>query len=493
MGSVFSKQPAAEVPEERKRRASEEAATSVQKRARSDDKTKGKNNKKGEKKGDKKRYKTNKERREYHDKHRKWGSNESERPKTDDSEKEPRHPKKKVALLFGYSGTGYSGLQFNPNVATIEQTMFDAMVKANGVSKMNSDDPRKVGWSRAARTDKGVHAAGNLVSMKLQFPVDGEAMVDAINRELPDQIRVWGYVEVFRSFNAKTLCDSRVYEYLLPCYAFAPPHKQKLYANRKDESDISVSSKDGSVVKFIRIASEEQRSKAEQYKISDSQLAAFRAAMQKYEGTHNFHNYTIGRHFNEKSANRYMINIKVSDPFLIDGVEWLSIKLHGQSFMIHQIRKMISMAVLIVRNDTPLALIDNSFENKKINIPKAPALGLLLEQPLFESYNHKIEEHKKERHKRPKDEKEHQPIDFGTYQELMDDFKKKYIYTRVFETERAERGFEQFLASVDNSMTRDFEYLQSDDGAIPDQCIIVSSKGKQAAKDEQDEMDEEED
>lgn len=43
---------------------------------------------------------------------------------------------------------------------------------------------------RAARTDKGVHAAGNVLSLKFQIPSDD--IVEKINSYLPDQIRVWG-------------------------------------------------------------------------------------------------------------------------------------------------------------------------------------------------------------------------------------------------------------------------------------------------------------
>lgn len=48
------------------------------------------------------------------------------------------------------------------------------------------------GWNRAARTDKGVHAAGNVISCKLEV-VQGkeEETVDRINSCLPSDIRVF--------------------------------------------------------------------------------------------------------------------------------------------------------------------------------------------------------------------------------------------------------------------------------------------------------------
>jgi tRNA pseudouridine38-40 synthase len=51
----------------------------------------------------------------------------------------------------------------------------------------------------------------------------------------------------------------------------------------------------------------------------------------------------------------------------------------------------LAMAMLSVRTDTPLSLIPKTFESAKINIPKAPALGLLLDRPVFQLYNERIQ------------------------------------------------------------------------------------------------------
>jgi hypothetical protein len=45
---------------------------------------------------------------------------------------------------------------------TIEGILYDALVKAGAVSASNADDTKKVDLSRAARTDAGVSAAGNV-------------------------------------------------------------------------------------------------------------------------------------------------------------------------------------------------------------------------------------------------------------------------------------------------------------------------------------------
>ncbi|ORX45882.1 tRNA pseudouridine synthase [Hesseltinella vesiculosa] len=487
MGSMFSKASPEQDPRDQ--------AQVGQKRVAGSDQEDGSSQTAGKASVSKKRFKTAKERKSHFKNTRTWTDDEPKRPKQEDGEKEARFPKRKVALLFGYSGTGYYGLQFNPNVPTIEQALFDALVKARAISKDNSTDPKKVQWGRTARTDKGVHAAGNIVSFKMQLPLTGKELVDSINEHLPEQIRVWDYVEVFRSFHAKTMCDSRVYEYLLPSYAFAPPLSNGLSDTPTSDTDVIITNHDRSITKYARVATDEERQRSEQYQISDEQLQNFRDVMAKFEGTHNFHNYTSGRKYNEQASKRHLLSIKVSDPFMIDRTEWLSVKLHGQSFMLNQIRKMISMGVLVVRHKSPLSLIERTFEDKKINIPKAPALGLLLEQPVFQTYNKKVDsrrdaDEKKKKEDQPTQQKVHEYINFDANENDMNAFKSKYIYTQVFESEQQERGFETFLLSVDNSLTQDFDYLHSQDGMIPDQCIITT---KFTIKQESDDEEQDED
>ncbi|KAK7756186.1 tRNA pseudouridine synthase 1 [Diatrype stigma] len=147
---------------------------------------------------------------------------------------EERRPKKKVAVLIGYSGTGYHGLQINHKDKTIEGDIFAALVKANAISKANADDPRKSSFVRCARTDKGVHAAGNMISLKLI--IEDKDVVQRINDALPPQIRVWGIHRTNNNFSCYQACDSRWYEYLMPSYCLLPPHPESFLGKKVLES-----------------------------------------------------------------------------------------------------------------------------------------------------------------------------------------------------------------------------------------------------------------
>lgn len=74
------------------------------------------------------------------------------------------YPKRKVALLFSYCGTGYNGMQINPNVASIELDLHKALAESGAVLPENAMNPTKNQFMRCARTDKGVLLILSLLS-----------------------------------------------------------------------------------------------------------------------------------------------------------------------------------------------------------------------------------------------------------------------------------------------------------------------------------------
>ena len=87
------------------------------------------------------------------------------------------------------------------------------------------------------------------------------------------------------------------------------------------------------------------------------------------------------------------------------------------------------MAILACRTASPPSLIQNSYGPKKIHIPKAPALGLLLEAPQFGFYNNRIN------NKTGGLQGERDPIDWDKYAAEMQEFKLKWIYEKLRQDE----------------------------------------------------------
>lgn len=419
-------------------------------------------------------------------------------------QREPRRPKRKVACLIGYCGSGYHGMQANPPQKTIEGDLFQAFVQAGAISKDNSNDPKKSSFMRAARTDKGVHAAGNVVSAKLI--IEDEDIVEKINSYLPDQIRVWGYSRTNNSFECRKMCNSRIYEYLIPTYSFLPPKPSSALAEQinlayKEAGKKPEQNEEG--VKFWKDVNQdlenegitledvknyvdseangEEKSESNQdisptlkriktienchrrkYRISMALLEKIREAFKKYEGVHNFHNFTLGKLPTDPSATRIMKSLSISDPKVINGTEWLSIKIHGQSFMLHQIRKMVALAALVVRTGCTLNRISEAFEPTKINIPKAPSLGLLLERPVYDGYNNKLKT------------LGHQPISFAKWEKEIEEFKMKFIYDKIYTDEVKENVFHGFFAFIDSFRgDASFSYLTAK--GITEQSLSIIS------------------
>ena len=230
-----------------------------------------------------------------------------------------------------------------PNARTIEGVLFDALVRVGAVSSDNADGPTKVGLARAARTDAGVHAAGNLVSLKLITQIPGVSdLVAAINKQLPPEIRVWGFIRVQNSFNARTYaclspntvcsylsrtrrsCDSRKYTYFFPSYLLIPPKPgsglYETFRRQAAPSSGSLSSAcafPDSIHDFwadspLESSKDDDLQRKRRWRTSPEAVQRLREIAKKFEGTRNFHNFTVGREFSDRSTQRHMKKIEVS-------------------------------------------------------------------------------------------------------------------------------------------------------------------------------------
>ncbi|KAG5862948.1 hypothetical protein JTB14_033690 [Gonioctena quinquepunctata] len=322
--------------------------------------------------------------------------------------------RRKFCLLMGYSGNDYYGMQRNPNTKTIEEDLFKALLKTELINEECYNQVQNMQFQRAARTDKGVSAARQIVSMKLAETID----VAKINAELPEVIRVFAYKRVTKGFNSKSQCDSRTYIYLIPTVAFAPHDKE-------------VSQKD--------------------YCLDDETHTRINELLKNFLGTKNYHNYTCKKKPNDPSANRYMKSFVCEKPFMKDGVEFAILKVQGQSFMMHQIRKMVGGLLAIVRGLTTEELLNNSFKAEKVCIPRAPGLGLVLEYVHYDRYNFRYG-----------DDGQHEKLTWDNVEEEVKEFQHKYIFPTIVEKEIQE---ELMLYWVKNKLSRHSYELEEENAS----------------------------
>ena len=295
--------------------------------------------------------------------------------------------KRKVVFLLGYLGTGYSGFQMNDGQRTLQAEFELALLQTKMLNRQNFGMPHKYSWSTSGRTDKGVHACAQVVSCKIELAPDQtmDQVREELNQVLPPHFRVLDAMRATRSFCAKTQRDRVRYQYMIPSFVFYDIDKlKKLFeeagcpSNGRDTNDpLSQEELD-----FIR-------PHLMNYRASEIQLELLRSALKVYEGTHSFHNFSKGVKADEARASRYIVSFDAQDPMLFEnGMEWIPTQVVGQSFLIHQIRKMIAMAIDVVRGAAPLDTIARALDpESNLRLNPAPAQGLFLEMSFYQGYN----------------------------------------------------------------------------------------------------------
>ncbi|XP_046386902.1 tRNA pseudouridine synthase A isoform X2 [Ischnura elegans] len=339
---------------------------------------------------------------------------------------EPKNPKlekvkrKKMAVLLAYSGSGYLGMQRNPGMKTIEEELLGAMKTANLISDEAYEHPQEVQFQRAARTDKGVSAARQIVSLKL--PCEGP-VVESINKLLPSQIRVMGMKRVTKGFNSKSACDARTYSYMLPTFALDPSVLPHASSEDSQQSKLQPSPPPPGLI--------------EDFRLSPEALDRVNEVLKLFQGTHNFHNFTSRKKPLDPSAQRYIISMKCGEPEMYENIEFSTIIVKGQSFMLHQIRKMVGLAIAVLRGLTPATTIAKAWKTDRIDIPVAPSLGLVLEEVHYDKYNRKFG-----------NDGMHDALDWSEYDEEISVFKKEYISSMIVKVEKEENSMYNWLQTL---------------------------------------------
>lgn len=333
--------------------------------------------------------------------------------------------KRKVAIVGGYMGSGYHGLQLNQNVPTIEDDLRTAIFRAGAMRESNFEDLAKIGWSRSSRTDKGVHAGCVVFSGKLLIddenkvdPATGrvQGLTEALNEHLPENIRVFSCTRVNKRFSARKNCVLREYEYFMPVSFFKESIVQSGQVSA-DELDV-----DEAVLEFCR-------------------------ALRRYEGVHDFHNFTRSRsHFYKMQAQKELLKAQrdaeengVDEDEVVEddesesdeshlledasqfgdeeeltrkllprhrrsvyscrgslisdfgGKPFVRVHIVGQAFLLNQIRCMVGGALAVATKGMSRTAFDAALSTDRIvRVPIAPAEGLVLLSSTFGGKLHTV-------------------------------------------------------------------------------------------------------
>ncbi|NJD77122.1 MAG: tRNA pseudouridine(38-40) synthase TruA [Candidatus Methanoperedens sp.] len=114
---------------------------------------------------------------------------------------------KRIALKLAYMGTEYHGFQIQPGVPTIEGKILKALRELGAIKNTG-----KARYSAAGRTDRGVHALGQVIVFDTENPAS--SMPRALNSKL-EHIWAYAWADVDSDFSARRSATEREYRYML--------------------------------------------------------------------------------------------------------------------------------------------------------------------------------------------------------------------------------------------------------------------------------------
>jgi tRNA pseudouridine38-40 synthase len=108
-----------------------------------------------------------------------------------------------LKLTLEYDGTDFHGWALQPGLRTVEGVLRDAL----------GAFPSFAGLAVAGRTDTGVHAVGNIVSVDVEGGPPAQRVAEALNAALPADVAIVSASQAAPDFNARYSARSRSYRY----------------------------------------------------------------------------------------------------------------------------------------------------------------------------------------------------------------------------------------------------------------------------------------
>ena len=258
--------------------------------------------------------------------------------------------RKKLVIELQYLGTAYDGWQPQPNQSSVYDVVAKALHRTTGETH---------GPVVAGRTDKGVHSAHQLISVRTDRSHDDhEALVAALNAALPKDVRVLSAREGPATFHATTSVRHKTYSYYLALGGAA--------------DDVA-------------------------WRVEGLDLAKMRACAQCFVGTHDYKAFSAGGKASGTTV-RTIHAVVVEEiehvdlPFVgrVRG-PLVRVGFEGDGFLKHQVRRMVGALVRVGRGDLAESVVEDALRDPATPRPeissrefRAPAHGLWLERVDFD-------------------------------------------------------------------------------------------------------------
>jgi tRNA pseudouridine38-40 synthase len=125
---------------------------------------------------------------------------------------------RRIRLIVAYDGTDYHGWQVQPGLSTIQGLLQQSFQEIE-------DKPVHVAGS--GRTDAGVHALAQVAAVSIENPIPPANLKKALNRLLPEDVRVLAVDEIASDFHPRFDARSKTYEYRIAREEVCSPFERR--------------------------------------------------------------------------------------------------------------------------------------------------------------------------------------------------------------------------------------------------------------------------
>ncbi len=205
-----------------------------------------------------------------------------------------------LRLDLEYDGRDFAGWAAQPGQRTVEGALREALARV-------LRDPL-VAVRVAGRTDAGVSATGQVVSVVVHGDVDVRRMLRALNGTLPEDVAVRALSEAPEGFDARADALSRTYEYRVLC---GPPSPRR----RDDVLNVS-------------------------WTLDREAMALAAAAV---EGQHDF------RAFTPTNTDHVFFDRTVASCVWLERADELVLRIEANAFLRHMVRVLVGSMLLVGR------------------------------------------------------------------------------------------------------------------------------------------------
>lgn len=243
-------------------------------------------------------------------------------------------------VILAYDGSEFQGFQRQANTRTIQGVVEDAL--------------RRLGWQgqkllAAGRTDAGVHATGQVVAFDLDWQHPTQALLKALNANLPASIAARQVKQVSATFHPRYDADWRRYIYQIISQPVRHPLRERYAWRVWPAVDLSLL----------------------------QQTAA------QIIGTHDF--AAFGAPLKRLSHARSNTVRTVFQAGWIEDEQMLFFEITANAYLYHMVRRLVHMQVMIAQGRLAPQAFDKALEASSRELPKmplvhglAPAQGLIL-------------------------------------------------------------------------------------------------------------------